>query len=225
MVMADTSIPQSRNDIISFYAQHAPIWSTAPVDIGLTIPTAAAVKAAADEAVAALNAAEAARNASKVATDTLNAKAASLRLIGGAAMATIRAFAETTGNEEIYQKAQISPPAPPKPVGPPVSPTEFSADPNADGTITLKWKGTVSGNQWFVIERSIDMGAWTFIKSIREKRWLDTAVPMNVSNITYRVFGLRGSELSVSPPTAAVNFGTLPAALAAAFRTPNSQAA
>ncbi len=223
--MADTTIPQSRNDIINFYAQHEPIWQTEQADIGLSVDQVAQVKSAVEAAVLALNAAEAARNASKLATAMLNEKAAQLRSVGGAAVATIRAYAETTGDEAIYDKAKVSPPAPPKPVGPPVSPTNFTADPNADGTITLKWKGTVSGNQSFVIERSVDMGPWIMVEGLRKKAWLDTKVPMNVNLIRYRIFGVRGNQYSVNPALTNVNFGTLPPELAAAFRTSTTEAA
>ena len=223
--MADTTIPGPRDEMIEFYVQHAEIWSASAVDIGLTLAQATAVADAATAAQAALDAATAARNASKVQTSMLNDKAASLRSVGGAAVAQIRAFAEITDNPDVYDKAQITPPAPPTPVGPPTSPADLTADPHADGTISLRWKGTVSGGQSFVIERSIDMGAWGIVRSVREKSWLDNAVPMNTNNIRYRVYGMRGDTLSVNPPITSVNFGNLPAAIAAAFKTTMSEAA
>lgn len=51
------------------------------------------------------------------------------------------------------------------------------------------------------------------------KTWTDDAVPMNTNVIQYRVFRQRGLAKSTTAPTAVVNFGTLPPALAAAFRS------
>src|SRR5690606_33509652 len=99
-------------------------------------------------------------------------------------------------NPEVYELAKLAPPSPPAPIAPPTSPTEFRADPNADGTITLTWKGTLSQNQSFDIERSIDGGTFTFVKNVRGKRWLDDRVPMNSVSITYRAYGVREAKRS-----------------------------
>src|SRR5690606_1211712 len=96
------------------------------------------------------------------------------------------------------------------------------ADPIADGTILLKWKGTLSHGQDFDIERAIDDGPFVFIKNVRAKSYHDMAVPMNTNAIKYRIYGVRATKRSVTSATANVLFGTLPPALQAAFRSGGS---
>ncbi len=217
--MADTQIPNTRNEIVEFYKQHAEIWSTLTTEIGISVELAAAVKAATDAAVLAQQTAVAQRNTAKMSTTDFYDKADALRAIGGAAVATIRAYAEATDDKEVYIKAEVSPPAPPTPPGPPVAPKSVTADPNATGTITLKIKGSVAKNASFHIERSVDNGPWVLVNPTRSKTWTDEAVPMNTNTITYRVFGVRDNKRSDNATSATVNFGNLPAALQAAFRS------
>lgn len=220
--MADTQIPKTANELVDFYAAHFEIWEQHALQIGLSTELVTAVKDASGTAVAARNAAIAARNASKLATSMYHDKVDILRSIGGAAVATIRAFAEATDNSEVYDLAKLSPPAPPSPAGPATAPTEFTADPNADGTITLRWKGTIARGQTFDIERSIDGGPAAFIKNMRGKKYIDTAVPTGAVSITYRAWGVRNNVRSETSASTQVLFGTLPPALQAVFKTGNA---
>jgi hypothetical protein len=211
--------------MIKFYEQRQPTWLAKATDIGLSATQPVELATKIEKALGDQASAEEARVLAKNATEQAAMSAADLKSFGAGLMSTIRGFAESTGNNEVYTTALIPPPKPATPAGPPTSPTEIGADPHADGTITLKWKGTVANGQWFVIERSIDGGAWMYQHSQREKTWLDKAVPMNTNTIRYRVFGLRGTALSVNPPVATVNFGNLPAAIAAAFKSPTTAGA
>jgi hypothetical protein len=211
--------------MIEFYKAHSGVWEAAALTVGLQPATITAFKAAVDAAVVSQDKVIQARQDSKAVTDELNANAAVLRAIGGACMSTIRAFAETTGDDNVYTIAKIPMPKPPVPVGPPTSPTDLSADPHANGTITLKWKGTIQGNQWFAIDRKVDAAPWVRLDSVRAKTFTDLAVPMNTNMIQYRVAGQRGTVISNPPAEALVLFGNLPAEIQAAFRAPKTEAA
>lgn len=216
-------IPGGRDAMLTFYQNRIDLWSSNAADIGLAPETVLALKDSLDAALAQLALAQQTRDLAKTETGVLNAMAAATRALGGAAMATIRAYAESTGDEKVFQKANIPPPKPPQPAGPPSPAQNLVADPHPNGTIELKWKGTVAQNASFDIERSVDGGSYVFIRNTRDKAWIDEAVPMNSAFITYRIYGVRDGKRSVSV-SATVQFGTLPAALQAAFRSTGPQA-
>lgn len=218
--MAMTKIPANRDPMIDFYRQHIELWIDHAVELGLDSAAALTpLKDAVDAAVAAQSEADALRNAARLATDMLNARAALLRSLGGAVVATIRAHAEFTGNEEIYSTAQISPPAARTPAGPPAPPTNLIADPTPNGHIILKWKGTTERGQFFIIERSVDGGPWVRLEPVAAKKFTDTLVPRNTNVIQYQVWGARFDKKSDTAPQATVNFGTVDPQIAAAFRS------
>ncbi len=212
-------IPGPRDEMLDFYANHIETWDMNQASIGLGAPELTALKEALDAALLQRGATQQLRQNARTATDVLNAKAALVRSLGGAAMSTIRGYAEATDPAVVYAKADLPMPKPPTPAGPPVAPTSVVADPNATGTITLKIKGSVAQNASFEIERSVDGGPYVLIKPTRSKTWTDEAVPMNTNVIIYRVWGARDDVRSQTATSATVNFGNLPAEILAAFRT------
>jgi hypothetical protein len=219
-------VPTTRDELIAFYKQHQPVWASMPESVGLTSGQVLELANRLNVTDFALTEAIDARTVSRTKTQTLDTAVTDLRSYGSSLMSMIRGFAESTGDPAaVFAKAQIPPPAKPTPAGPPLPPSELAADPNATGTITLRWKGTLASGQVFRIERSVDGGAWVSRGTYNIKTWLDDAVPMNSNVIQYRVFGQRGLVSSTTAPVAIVNFGTLPAALAAAFKTPATEAA
>ncbi len=206
--MADTTIPSSRNALVSFYVARAGDWIANAELLGLSPEAAQQVRAAALDAETKIAEAERLRLLAKTATEAANAAGRALRAIGGAATATIRAHAEMTGDRDLYDVAKVSPIAPASPTPAPSSPTNARAEPNADGSIALTWQGTIARSQWFQIERSIDGGPWAPIDTIRGKHWLDSAVPSGARHISYRIYGRRGNRRSTNPAQASVQFGT-----------------
>lgn len=212
-------IPRTRDEMVAFYKQHQAVWTAAPESLGLTSAQTLELASRLSAMDLAVTDAIDARSVSRTATQRLETAATDLRSYGASLMSIIRGFAESTGDSaSIYSQAQIPLPARPTPAGPPLPATELTADPNATGTITLRWKGSLASGQVFRIERSIDGGAWVSRGSFNVKTWLDDAVPMNTKTIQYRVFGQRGLVLSTTAPVAIVSFGNLPAAIAAAFK-------
>lgn len=219
-------VPDGRDDMIKFYANHMSAWETNMVELNLPQTTIDDLKAKLVAAQDQQAVVEQVRQTSKAETENLNALATILRATGSLVMTMIRTQAESTGDPNLYKLAEIPAPQPPKPAGPPETPIDFVADPLSNGTIELFWKGSIAQGQDYRVERSVDGGEWTLRENVRAKKWTDMAVPMNSNVIQYRVFGVRDEKRSQTAATATVNFGNLPPALQAAFRTgPNAQAA
>lgn len=213
-------VPQQRDLMIQFYEYHSPIWTANAAGVGLLPAQTTELATRLEKAKNSLDAVLAARQQAKALTLQLDADAAALRSYGAGLMSTIRGYAEQQADPaETYVLAEIPAPQPAKPAGPPVAPEAVVADPNATGTITLKIKGSVAQNASFHIERSIDGGPYLLVGPTRLKTWTDEAVPMNSNTIQYRVFGVRDDTRSQTATTATVNFGNLPPALQAAFRS------
>jgi hypothetical protein len=220
-------IPTTQEGLLAFYLERQGTWEAKALELGLLPASVTALKSATEALQAARMTRAELKNQAKAATVSVEEKYAELRSVGAGLVATIRAFAETTNNTQVLVTAQLPPQKPPQPAPPPENPTKFTADPKADGTITLKWTGSVAQNGSFDIERSIDGGAFVLLTNKRTKTWTDVAVPMNTNVIVYRIYGVRDDTRSSPGTTAQVLFGNLPAELRAAFRAPgtDSQAA
>lgn len=216
--MSTPIVPNGRDEMIAFYKVHQPVWETNMLALGLTQPEIDEIKAKLTAALTQQETAAQARQNAQAQTLSLNQLADVLRATGALMMTRIRTYAESTNNPALYALAEIPAPKPPQPAGPPQTPTDFVADPLANGTITLTWKGSIAQGQDFPVERSIDGGPWTLRDTVRGKKWTDMAVPMNSNVIQYRIYGRRSDVWSNPPATATVNFGNLPAEILAAFR-------
>lgn len=206
--MSRRVVPVTHSAMLDFYLTHAAAWQTDPGAVGLTPEVAAAVREAVEAATAARNVGYRLRQQMLAATLEYRRALAQLGTVGSAAMSMIRAHAEVTGDESIYPRAQIPPPRRPTRAPEPVSPTDLSAHPLADGTIRLKWRGTVALNQSFEVLRSVDEGPRVFLAGMRTKEWVDQDVPAQVRSIRYQVYSVRGGKRSARATTASVRFGT-----------------
>ena len=212
-------IPTTQEGLLAFYLERQGTWELKAAELGLLPANVTALKSATEALQTARMTRAELKNQAKAATVDVEEKYAELRSVGAGLVATIRAFAETTNNTQVLVTAQLPPQKPPTPAPPPVAPEAVTADPNATGTITLKIKGSVAQNGSFRIERSIDGGPYVLLDPTRAKTWTDEAVPMNSNVISYRVYGVRDDTRSQTATTATVNFGNLPPALQAAFRS------
>ncbi len=91
-------LPPTVIEQIEFCEAHWPIWTPAAVSIGLTSPLVASLKTATEAARSSYNLAQAAREASKAATTTLNSNAAIMRGQVSDLIRQIKAFAELQAN-------------------------------------------------------------------------------------------------------------------------------
>jgi hypothetical protein len=142
-----STLPNGDLNQITFMEQHAPIWAASPTAVGLTAATCTQITSAVGAARKAFNDAQNARAASKSFTNTQKNAIAAMHTLSADAIKTIRLFAETSGNPEVYSKADIDPPAPPTPAQAPTQPIQLRASIEPSGALTIGWKaGPASTN-------------------------------------------------------------------------------
>ena len=117
----------------------------------------------------------------------------------------------------VYNDAQIPPPSPHTPLGPPNTPTGVTARLNAVGQIELGWTASRRGGTSFVIERSTtsSTGPWSIIGAAETARFTDRAVPVGLEAVSYRVTAMRSAGASTPSAAVTVPFGTVSPAGAA----------
>lgn len=206
-------LPSEINARIQWFEQRIPQWGDNAATIGLTVAQVASLTALVTAARNNWNAAQAARTASKDATVNQSSAVGSMTELGGDLVKTIRAYAQTTNNNNVYSLASVPPPAPPTPAGPPQPPTDLTADPNADGTISLKWKGSLARQTFYTVWRRVGTsGGFTQIGSLAGKKFIDGAVPEPAgpnaaTQLFYQVKAQREAQVSAPSDTAMVQFG------------------
>lgn len=202
-------LPDQINDRIRWFEQRLDSWNADPEAIGLTTTQITSLKAAVNQARANFDAAQAARIASKNATLGQRSAVNAMTDLGSDALRFIKAFAQSQPNPDaVYQAASVPPPATPTPSGPPAAPTNVTADPNADGTVTIKWRGSTRNQTFFSVWRRVGNNTqWTQIGSVATKTFIDSTVPAGSPSATYLIRAQRFNEVSAASDEAIVNFG------------------
>lgn len=215
--MSTPVVPISKDEMVQFVVDHLPTWEAKATTLGLGAPQITAMKAARDLALTNQAAVTAARLGSKAATGTFTINCTTLRALTQQAVDRIRYTAITTNNPDIYSVAQIPAPQPPTPTPAPETPTDVSADPNADGTVSVRWKGTASNGQFFTIWRRIgENGTWSQVGSIagRTRVFTDDNVPnpftTEGASLFYKVLAQRGSQVSDTSNLGVIQYGAGP---------------
>lgn len=206
------TLPDKINERIEWFEQRLASWELAPQNIGLTSAIVTALKQSTEDARAAYTAAQAARIAAKNATLGQTTNVRNMTDLGADAIRYIRAYADSrptmVQREAVYQASSVPPPAPPQPAGPPVAPTNVIADPNADGTVTIKWRGSTANQTFFSIWRRVgNMTTWTQIGSVATKKFVDTTVPAGTPSCRYYIVAQREDAMSPASDEAVCNFG------------------
>jgi hypothetical protein len=217
-------IPTKTAEEITFGEVHAPVWAVAPTSIGLSAATCTAISAAVAGARKAFTDAQSAREASKAATNNLNAKMALMHPLLADAVQTIRLFAESTNNPSVYTMAQIPAPASPTPAPPPMQPVQLGASIVPGGTLRISFKATdtsSSGSTTYLVSRKLaSQTAFTVIGSAGTSRGTqganlprgfkffdDVTLPSGSNNMQYMVQGQRGSVFGMPSETLTVTIG------------------
>lgn len=206
------TVPVEINARIMFYEQRIGAWTLTPAAVGLTPAQCAALSAAIVNARKAYDEAQQARIAAKNATIKQTSMVRVMSTLGADDIRFIKAFAESqptqAAMDAVYAAASIEPPAPPVPAGPPEAPTEVVGDPNADGTVTIKWKGSTASQTFFSIWRKVGNNTtWTQLGSVATKTFLDVTVPGGTPSVRYYVRAQRNNQLSPASDECVVNFG------------------
>lgn len=201
-------LPDSILERIIFLEQRMSLWANNAVEIGLTPEQVGVLETLVLAARSKHNAALTARNASKLATQELYTAAGTMTSSASEMIQTIRLFAESTQDPEVYDLANIPAPSPPKPAGPPPQPTEVSHHCQPDGSVLLKWKGSLSHGAFFkVYRRMTGEGSFSSIGAVAAKSLIDDTVPAGTHQAIYYIVGQRGIETGPASEWYTVNFG------------------
>ncbi len=206
-------VPDTQQGAIDFFSSRTPTWAANQAAIGISAAQVADIDAKVTNAQAKLAAAQAARNAAKTATLDLADAMNDMRSFGGDLIKTIRAFAETTGDDSVYLLSDIPPIAPPKPTGPPEVPTEVGVSINGFGYVFIEWKASRAVGTQFILQRQLTPvdgppQAWTYAGSSTTNDYTDTTVPTGFAAVSYRVYAQRAGGVSDASNPATLAFGT-----------------
>lgn len=206
-------VPDTRQEMITWYAQRAASWAANAANIGLDTSQVTALATLINAAQTSSSAAAAARNASKNATINYHANTDILEEFGAGLVKTIKAYADATNSTTVYSLASIPPPAKPGPLGPPEMPSDVRASLNNNGQVEIKWNGSRAGGTSFRIERNIfPIGGtpsnWQLIDVVEERSYIDSNVPQGLAMALYRVIAQRAGGMSVASEPGQVIFGT-----------------
>jgi hypothetical protein len=201
-------IPDKKNEQIVFAEQHVPKWAVAPTGVGLTAAMCTAMATAATNARKSHDDALAARLAAKAATVQADNDLAALYQLVTEAVKTIRLYAESTNNPNVYAKAEIPPPAAPVPAQPPTQPVELSAALRPTGALAIQWRCAAASagldastsNVLYTVRRRVgNAGAWTLVGTAKPSRagkrgfttFTDDTLPPSPQGLQYLVQGVR----------------------------------
>lgn len=204
-------VPRTVQDLLNFCNEHGTTWQVAPASIGLTAPMVTSFKTTCGEAISAVAAQQAAKDAAKAATITSNKSVKTLRLSVAGMIRAITTYAATQTNPEtVYAAAQIAPPSPQTPSEPPGQPTNITATLDDEGNITLKWKcvNPVGGNVVYTIARREDATAnFEQIGVAGSRAFLDDTIPAGSGTVQYVIRGFRGQAVGDASAIFTLQFG------------------
>jgi hypothetical protein len=205
-------VPDSQQGAIDFFSSRTPTWAANQAAIGISAAQVVDIDAKVTAAQTKLAAAQAARNAAKTATLDLADAMNDMRSFGGDLIKTIRAFAETTNDDSVYLLSDIPPIAPPKPTGPPESPTNVDASINNFGYVFIEWKASRAVGTQFILQRQLTPvdgapTAWAFAGASTTNDYTDTTVPTGFASVSYRVYAQRAGGTSDASNVAVLAFG------------------
>lgn len=149
-------LPESRLQVLEYCEAHNPVWNAAPpASIGLTPTAMTTLVSLTAAARAQYTAMVAAHQASKNATQAWYDAQEALRDKVSEYIKTIKAFAGTTGNPNVFTLAMIPPPKAPTSATAPATPTSVTATLLNSGAIQLDWKANFSNGVVFTVWRRL----------------------------------------------------------------------
>lgn len=207
-------LPSKKVEEIQFGESHWPVWNVSPTSIGMSTQSVQAVKTAVMAARLAFDQANAARQAAKAATVGSDNAIRAMHELLAEAVQQIRLYAETTNNPNVYQLAQIPPPAAPTPALAPTKPVNIKLQLETDGGLTIQWKAAANspstpnqddstqGVQYSIYRRLPGESSLRLVGTANPPRrggkrafatWTDDDIPTGSNGITYAIQGTRGT--------------------------------
>ncbi len=201
-------VPRTVAGKLAYFEQHLPVWAADPVAIGLTAQQIVDLSALVATARTNFDAALDARSSSRSATVAQNTAIYEMAELGGDFIKTIRAFAETNNDPNVFVIAQIPPPSPPTPAGPPEEPTNLRATLLSPFGIQISWDGSASQGTYFNIWRKLNTETiFSFVGTTKTKSLDDTSIPDGTAAASYYVSAHR-EEQTANSAVMTLQFGS-----------------
>lgn len=192
-------LPESREKRLQYFEARWNLWLTNASSLGVSAAQINGLKSLVMDDREAFEAAQLARANAKSATSTWYNSNNAMVSMGRDLIKTIKAFAETSGNPNVYNLANIDAPLPPTPIPAPTTPTSMNGFVSADGVVTLTWKADKSGPSsgiFFSIERKRGSGNYIPMGATMSKSFVDGDAGITTAPVQYRVRAIRGDKMS-----------------------------
>lgn len=203
-------VPDTISGKIQFFEEHLPVWTADPTTIGLTPAQVTQLASLTTAARTAFDAAQTVRMNSRTATQTQNRAVADMADFGSDLIKTIRAFAQTSGDESVYELAAIPAPAPPTPAPPPTTPAGVAAVIDASGNVVITWESENAAphtGAYFTVRRKLESQAgYEEIGASGSRRFIDASIPHGTVSARYQVRAHRGELQSAWCQAVVVQF-------------------
>lgn len=220
--MAGT-VPQEARALYAFANVHAPLWEANFAQIGLSAEQAALVAAKTPELLAAIEAANEARQRAMALTDAMNLKGRELFEAAAGAVRAIRLHAINNDDAGAYPLAGIDPPkARARHAALPIAPTDIEFRLDGGGGLILSWiapqpRGVA--NVSFDVRRALDDSLdFEFVGASGDREFRDQTIPQGTTVVRYILTPRHGKRTGTASRPFATQFGSVPQATLASPR-------
>jgi hypothetical protein len=202
--------PQPKVAQIVWFENHLDGWAATPTAFGATAAQVTAVSAAVSNARKSYDAAQAAKQAAKNATEAQDQDVRTMLVKGRDLVNIMKSFIENANNPTLWAQSGLSPDEARGTAPDPTVPFELRAELDTLGNVIVSWKTSqprgVSG-VIYSVRRAIDGGQYVLLDSVGEKQFVDETVPVSANSISYTVKAKRGSQTSGWSSALTIRFG------------------
>jgi len=211
---AQNAWPGTPKQQVNWLLERIADWTTHAADIGLDPTELSAFSAQLTWVQTNLNDAISARSIAKGKTATFYASAEPVTESASALLKTIRAYAATSGADNVYELARIDPPATPTPVPAPTIPTDIRTTVQNDGSIKITWKAknaAPGAGTAFTIHRRLDgQNSYEMVGTSGVRSFVDETVTPGAASASYMIRGIRGDKVGDFSEAVTVFLGKAP---------------
>jgi len=187
-------------------------WNVSFASIGLTSAQVVDLTQDVVNARGAFTSVQTIRADSKGKTTEFHGQAKIARDKAAGMIANIKAFADAHDDPSVvYALANVSPANAPSPSAPPTQPFNLGYRVQSNGSIKVEWDATGPAGTIYNVTRQLPGETeFTFVGQGdgSDKSFVDTTVPAGTANASYRIQGVRGSQVGLQSVTFTVFFGT-----------------
>ncbi len=209
------SFPNDKDGKIEYFEQRLPQWVADPASVGLTADQVAALALLVLDARSGYTAAQQGKQDTRNLIFTQDIAINSMMGLGTALVATIRAFADATGQldgdaafADVYTAANLSPFNAATPLAPPSPATNLQASLLNSGGIKLTWNGTTAnGTVYSVWRRTNNETSFTQLATSGQRTYEDQTVPAGSTEVLYFLKTIRDELTSDDSESITVRLG------------------